>query len=141
MSLYPLLPALNAVLNASSAVVATTGYAFIRGKNVAAHRACMIASLCLSTVFLASYLTYHARFGATRYLGTGPIRTLYFAILLTHTPLAAIIVPLILTVVYRAWRGQLDKHRRLARITLPLWLYVSVTGVVIYFMLLPYRPS
>jgi uncharacterized membrane protein YozB (DUF420 family) len=141
LSLYASLPALDAVLNGSSAVVASVGYAFIRRKNVAAHRACMITSLALSSLFLVSYLTYHARFGATRYLGTGPLRTLYFTILATHTPLAAIIVPMIGVVVYRAWKNQLDRHRRLARITLPLWLYVSVTGVVIYFMLLPYRQA
>lgn len=138
-SLVANLPALNAALNASSAVLATIGWIQIRRKNVATHRACMIGALALSTVFLISYLTYHARAGTTHYGGEGWLRTVYFAILLTHTPLAAVIVPMILVVVYRAWKGDLARHRRWARVTLPLWLYVSVTGVAIYFLLVPYR--
>ncbi len=134
------LPALNAVLNAASAVLATVGWIQVRRKNVATHRACMIGALVLSTFFLVSYLTYHAQAGTTRFGGDGWLRTVYFAILLTHTPLAALIVPMILVVVYRAWKGDLVRHRRWARVTLPLWLYVSVTGVAIYFLLIPYRP-
>lgn len=133
------LPALNAVLNGSSAVLASVGWVLIRQRKITAHKACMVGALILSTLFLISYLTFHAKAGATHYGGGGPLRTLYFAILLTHTPLAAIIVPMIGVVLYRAWKNDLARHRALARITLPLWLYVSVTGVVIYFMLLPYR--
>jgi uncharacterized membrane protein YozB (DUF420 family) len=95
----------------------------------------MIAALCSSSLFLASYLVYHAQVGSVRFTGQGPIRTVYFAILLSHTVLAVAIVPLVLVTVTRALRGRFDRHRRLARVTLPLWAYVSVTGVVVYWML------
>jgi uncharacterized membrane protein YozB (DUF420 family) len=95
----------------------------------------MIAALCTSALFLASYLVYHAQVGSVRFQGQGPVRTLYFTILLTHTVLAVAIVPLVLITVTRALRSRFDAHRRIARITLPLWAYVSVTGVVVYWML------
>ena len=95
----------------------------------------MIAALCTSALFLASYLVYHAQVGSVRFQGPGPVRTLYFTILLTHTVLAVAIVPLVLITVTRALRSRFDAHRRIARITLPLWAYVSVTGVVVYWML------
>ncbi len=95
----------------------------------------MLAALAVSTVFLASYLVYHFNVGSVKFQKTGPIRTVYFAILITHTILAAAVAPMALVTVYRAWTNQLQKHRRLAKITLPIWLYVSVTGVAVYLML------
>jgi putative membrane protein len=129
------LPHLNAFLNGTSAVLLTTGYSFIRARNVIAHRACQIAALVVSLLFLVSYLTYHYHHGATRFLGTGFVRPLYFTILTTHTILAVVIVPLVVLSFYRAFRGDFIRHRRIARVTLPLWLYVSVTGVIVYVML------
>lgn len=129
------LPTLNAWLNATSAVLLVAGYAFIRNKRVSAHRLCMLLALGSSTAFLVSYLYYHAQVGSVRFQGQGWVRAAYFTILLTHTVLAAAIVPLALVTLVRALREQFDRHRRIARWTLPLWLYVSVTGVVIYWML------
>jgi putative membrane protein len=129
------LPGLNAVLNATSAALLATGYVLIRQGRRDAHRRVMLAALATSTVFLASYLTYHAQVGSYRFRGHGPVRTLYFAILLTHTVLAAATVPLVAFTLVPALRGRYDRHRRLARVTLPIWTYVSVTGVVIYWML------
>lgn len=129
------LPGVNASLNGLSALLLATGYACIRSGRRDAHRNCMIAALVSSTLFLASYLVYHYHVGSVRFTGQGPIRTLYFAILLTHTTLAVVIVPLVAVTVTRALRGRFEAHRRIARITLPLWGYVSVTGVVIYWML------
>ncbi|MFI5005881.1 MAG: DUF420 domain-containing protein [Solirubrobacterales bacterium] len=129
------LPAVNASLNGLSALLLATGYAFIRSGRRVAHRNCMVAALLSSILFLASYLVYHFHVGSVPFTGRGPIRTLYFAILLTHTVLAVVIVPLVATTVIRALRERFDAHRRIARITLPLWAYVSVTGVVIYWML------
>lgn len=100
-----------------------------------AHRACQIAALCVSLLFLASYLTYHYNHGSTRFLGTGLARTFYFTVLTSHTILAIVIVPLVILTFYRAFRGDFLRHRRIARITLPLWLYVCVTGVIVYVML------
>jgi putative membrane protein len=129
------LPTLNAALNATSALLLLWGFLLIRRGRREAHRRVMIAALCSSSLFLVSYLVYHAQVGSVRFQGQGPVRTLYFAILLTHTVLAVAIVPLVLVTVTRALRGRFDKHRRIARITLPLWAYVSVTGVVVYWML------
>jgi uncharacterized membrane protein YozB (DUF420 family) len=129
------LPALNAVLNTASAVLLVVGYRLVRAGRRDAHRRVMLAALATSTVFLASYLVYHAQVGSVRFTGQGPVRALYFAILISHTLLAAAIVPLVLMTLSRAQRGRFDAHRRLARYTLPLWLYVSVTGVVVYVML------
>jgi len=129
------LPALNAVLNATSASFLVLGYSFIRQKRILPHKICMVAAVTTSTAFLVSYLYYHAQVGSVRFQGEGWVRPVYFAILLSHTVLAATIVPLVIVTLTRALRGQYDRHRRIARWTLPLWLYVSVTGVVIYLML------
>ena len=129
------LPALNATLNASCFVLLTIGYVLIRRGRVAQHRAVMIAAFCTSVVFLTSYLIYHAQIGSKPFLGRGPIRIVYFTILLTHTVLAATIVPMILMTLSRGLKRQDARHRALARWTLPLWMYVSVTGVIVYFML------
>jgi len=129
------LPALNAALNLLSAILLGTGYAYIRRKNIRAHKACMIAALATSTLFLTSYLIYHYNVGSVRFTKEGWIRPVYFFILVTHIVLAAAIVPLALTTIYRAWRGELWRHKRIARVTLPIWLYVSVTGVLVYWML------
>ncbi len=128
-------PALDAALNATSALLLTLGFIFIRSKNVAAHKACMISAVVSSTLFLVCYLWYHAHHGVTRFTGQGVVRGFYFALLGSHTVLAAVIVPLVLVTLYRALSGQFEKHRRIARWTLPLWLYVSVTGVLVYWML------
>jgi uncharacterized membrane protein YozB (DUF420 family) len=129
------LPALNAVLNSTSAVLLVAGYGLVRSGRRDAHRRAMLGALATSALFLASYLAYHAQVGSVRFTGQGPVRTLYFAILISHTILAAAIVPLVLVTVARAARGRFEAHRRVARYTLPLWLYVSVTGVVVYLML------
>lgn len=129
------LPALNAALNGTSALLIVTGYVAIRRRRVLAHRACMLAAVSTSILFLASYLVYHARVGSVPYRGTGLARTLYFIILLSHTLLAVAVVPLVFLTVSRALRSRFEAHVRLARWTLPIWLYVSVTGVVVYLML------
>jgi uncharacterized membrane protein YozB (DUF420 family) len=134
------LPHLNAFLNGTSAVLLFTGYSFIRARNVIAHRACQIAALIVSSLFLVSYLVYHYHHGTTRFLGVGFVRPLYFTILTSHTILAVLIVPLIFLTFYRALRGDFIRHRRIARVTLPLWLYVSVTGVIVYLMLYHFYP-
>jgi putative membrane protein len=129
------LPTLNAVLNALSAGLLLWGYVLIRSGRREAHRRAMLAAVSCSAVFLVSYLTYHAQVGSVRFTRTGTIRTVYLTILLTHTVLAAAILPLVLVTLRRAWRGDFARHRALARVTLPLWGYVSVTGVVVYWML------
>ena len=131
------LPALNASLNAASAVLLCAGYVFIRRKRVAAHRACMLLALLTSALFLASYLTYHYHAGSVPYRGSGWTRPVYFTLLISHTILAVAVVPLALITVARAARGRFDRHVKIARLTLPIWIYVSVTGVVIYWMLYP----
>ncbi len=135
------LPTVNASLNATSAILLIGGYYFIRQRNPGAHRLCMLFAFAVSILFLCSYLYYHAHAGSTRFTGEGWIRPVYFAILLSHTVLAAVVPFLAITTLYRAIRQQFDKHRRLARWTLPLWLYVSVTGVVIYWLLYHVYPS
>jgi len=129
------LPALNAALNATAAVLLMTGYVLIRRGERAKHRACMIAALVVSAMFLTSYVIYHLQVGSVPFRGTGWIRTLYFAVLIPHVILAIAIVPLVVMTVSRALSSRFDKHRRIARWTLPLWLYVSVTGVIVYLML------
>jgi len=129
------LPTVNAALNASAAVALMAGFVAIRQGRVAVHRACMLTAVALSVLFLVSYLTYHAQVGSRPYAGGGWLRTAYFAILLTHTVLAVAIVPLVGTTLSRALRAQFARHARLARVTFPIWLYVSVTGVVVYWML------
>ena len=129
------LPALNATLNATSAVLLTIGYVFIRRGHIRRHRAMMISACIVSTLFLISYVIYHANVGSKPFHGRGPIRIVYFTILLTHVVLAAAIVPLVLVTLLRGLRSRFDAHVRIARWTFPLWLYVSVTGVIVYLML------
>ena len=129
------LPALNATLNATCAILLTIGWILIRRGRLRQHRAVMIAAVCTSALFLASYLIYHAQVGSVRFRGTGVIRTVYFSVLLTHTVLAVVIVPMVLVTLSRGLSGKYDPHRRIARWTLPIWLYVSVTGVIVYVML------
>lgn len=129
------LPAVNAGLNGLTALILLLGYGFIRGRRIRIHKACMISACFTSLLFLLSYLTYHHFHGATPYPGTGMLRIAYFAVLISHTVLAALIVPLVLVTLYNALRDRFDRHRAVARWTFPIWLYVSVTGVVIYVML------
>ena len=135
------LPTVNAALNAISAVFLVAGYCFIKAKNREAHRACMLGAFTSSTLFLVSYLVYHFQVGSVPFRGQGPIRIMYFSILVTHTILATIIVPLSLITLSRAIRGKFAAHRRIARWTLPVWLYVSLTGVVVYWMLYWLAPA
>jgi putative membrane protein len=128
-------PTINASLNALTAVWLVTGYTFIRKKCIAAHRACMIAASVTAVTFLSSYIYYHAHAGLNRFPGTGWPRALYLGILLTHTALAVTIVPLAAVTLTLGLRDRRAPHRRIARWTLPIWLYVSVTGVVVYWML------
>jgi putative membrane protein len=129
------LPRVNALLNLSSACLLAGGYYFIRKNMVEFHRACMVAAFVVSSAFLVSYLTYHAHVGNVRYTGQGLIRTVYFSILISHTLLAVVILPLVLRTLYLAVKCRYEEHRRWAHWALPLWFYVSVTGVVIYEML------
>jgi uncharacterized membrane protein YozB (DUF420 family) len=129
------LPAVNAALNSLSALLLITGYALIKQRRLIAHRNVMIAALISSTFFLVSYLTYHAQVGSVRFPGTGLPRTIYLTILLTHTVLAAAVPVLAGMTAWRAYKKQWARHVRIARWTLPIWLYVSVTGVVVYWML------
>jgi putative membrane protein len=139
--MIPYLPSVDATLNAASAIFLALGFLFIRQKNIRAHKACMLSAFATSMVFLVCYLTYHYFHGTTHFPGRGPVRSFYFGLLGSHTMLAALIVPLALTTLYRAWRKRFQQHRRIARWTLPLWLYVSVTGVVIYWMLYYLYPT
>ncbi len=132
---YTQLPGLNASLNALSAIFLSVGYVFIRQRHIGRHRACMLAALATSALFLTSYVVYHWQVGSVPFAGQGVVRRVYFAILITHIILAVVIVPLVLVTVSRALTRRFDRHRTIARVTLPLWLYVSVTGVVIYLML------
>jgi len=129
------LPAVNATLNAATAVLLSVGYVTIRRRWTLAHKTCMLSALGVSAVFLASYVWYHAHAGVKHFAGRGWIRPVYLAILLSHTVLAAAVVPLALTTAYLGLWSRHPTHRRLARWTLPLWLYVSVTGVVVYLLL------
>ncbi|MFN2596870.1 MAG: DUF420 domain-containing protein [Pyrinomonadaceae bacterium] len=137
---FSLLPHLNACLNATSGVLLLTGYYFIRRGRVTAHLRCMTAALVVSLAFLVSYLVYHAHHGTTRFAGQGFARPVYFTILTTHTILAAVIVPLVAVTLRRARRGDFARHRRIARVTFPLWAYVSISGVVVYLMLYQLYP-
>jgi len=129
------LPRLNAFLNGTSAVLLVVGFAFIRRRNITLHRRCMIAAFVTSSLFLVSYLTYHFQVGSVRFPLQGTIRSVYLTILATHTVLAAAVPPLAIVTLRRGLRMDVVRHRRLARWTLPIWLYVSVTGVVIYWLL------
>lgn len=128
-------PVLNASLNAASAVFVLTGLAAVKLKQIAVHRFCMATACVITAAFFVSYLSYHARVGSVPFLGVGPIRTVYFTILISHTALAITIVPLIIRTVYLALHNRLEAHKRLARWTAPLWLYVSTTGIVVFWML------
>lgn len=138
---FSVLPTLNAVLNATSAVFLVTGYTFIRAGKKNAHRFCMLGAVTVSTLFLISYVTYHYTAGATPFAGQGWIRPVYFAILGTHTLLAVAVVPLASVTLVRALRERFTLHRQIARWTFPIWLYVSVTGVVIYWLLYHAYPA
>ena len=132
---YSIFPAINATLNGLNAVLLLTGWSFIKRGRRDGHRAFMLAALASSTLFLISYLYYHLHVGSVHFRGVGWSRPIYFTILISHTILAAAIVPLVIITLSRALRERFDRHRAIARWTFPLWLYVSVTGVVIYFML------
>jgi uncharacterized membrane protein YozB (DUF420 family) len=129
------LPTLNAILNAIAAGLLIRGYFLIRQRRIEEHKKTMLMAFTTSVLFLISYLIYHYNVGSVKFQGQGAIRTVYFTILLTHTVLAAAVAPMAIITLRRALKGNLDGHRKLARITLPVWLYVSVTGVVIYLML------
>ena len=129
------LPVLNALLNATSALLLLAGYLFIRQRKVTAHKTCMLTAFGVSSLFLVSYVIYHYHAGSKPFAGQGWIRGVYYPLLISHLTLATLIIPFALTTIYRAWRGQFARHRRIARWTLPLWLYVSVTGVIVYWML------
>lgn len=141
------LPAVNATLNGLSAVFLSCGFFFIKRGNKIAHRNCMISAFCTSVIFLACYVTYHTWLGVvlhqgpTRFENPAWFRPIYLTILLTHTVLAAVIVPMILITLNRAWRERFDLHKKIARWTWPLWMYVSVTGVVIYLLLYQIFPQ
>jgi len=134
------LPALNAVLNATSAVLVILAYRAIRRLNIETHRALMLSAAATSSVFLVSYITYHAQVGSVRFTAQGLPRAIYFTILLSHTILAVATVPLVLRTLYLGLKRRDDRHRRIARWTLPIWLYVSVTGVIVYLMLYQLYP-
>ncbi len=129
------LPTLNAALNALSALLLATGYLLIRRRRIEAHRRAMLAAFACSTLFLISYLAYHFQVGSVKFPGTGAARSVYLTILLTQTVLAAAVPVLAPITLFRALTKRYDRHRRIARVTLPIWLYVSVTGVVVYWML------
>ena len=133
------LPAINATLNAISTVLLVTGYVLIRGRHVAMHKRCMIAACVTSTLFLACYVTYHLQVGSVPFTRQGFVRPLYFTILLTHVILAASVPPLAIITLWRGLKSRFDRHRAIARWTLPIWLYVSVTGVLVYVLL--YQPT
>lgn len=129
------LPDVNALLNGAATVLLCCGWIAVRRKRIGLHKACMLSAFAVSVAFLACYLVHHARVGHVEFKGTGWIRPVYYAILVPHILLAFAIVPMALRTLWLAWKGELERHRRLARWTLPLWLYVSVTGVLIYAML------
>jgi len=129
------LPEVNATLNAISALLLVTGYILIRRGQTQEHRLCMLAAFVTSALFLASYVVYHLNVGSVAFTGQGTIRMVYFTILISHIILAIVILPMAIVTLLRALRGQFESHRRIAKWTLPLWLYVSVTGVVVYWML------
>jgi putative membrane protein len=135
------LPLVNAWLNGASAVLLAAGWRFVRRRRIAAHRACMLGAFSVSVLFLLSYVTYHAMAGSRPFAGTGWTRWVYFPILVTHVVLAAAMVPFVLTTLYRALGADFARHARLGRLTLPVWLYVSVTGVLVYCMLYLWFPG
>ncbi len=130
-----LLPHFQASMNVVTTVILCTGFYFIKNENKTAHRACMVAALCTSALFLVSYLYYHWQVGTVKFQGQGFVRPVYYFILITHTVLAAVLAPMVIVTVYRAFKENFEKHKAIARWTLPVWLYVSVTGVTVYVML------
>jgi len=132
---YSIFPPLDASLNGTTAILLLIGHRFIKHGAVARHRATMIAAFTTSSIFLACYLYYHFHVGSVHFRGAGWVRPLYFSILISHTVLAAVVVPMILTTLTLALTDKFDRHRRLARWTYPIWMYVSVTGVIVYLML------
>ncbi|HKI99858.1 MAG TPA: DUF420 domain-containing protein [bacterium] len=137
---YSVLPTLNATLNGMAAVLLVAGYVAIRSGRIPVHRAFMLAAFITSALFLTSYLIYHFHSPVHPFQGHGPVRAVYFAILISHIVLAMAVVPLVLVTLYRALRGRFERHRAIARWTFPLWLYVSVTGVLVYLMLYVWFP-
>jgi uncharacterized membrane protein YozB (DUF420 family) len=135
------LPAVNATLNGASALLLVAGFLSIRRRRVVLHRTLMLSAIGTSALFLITYLYYHAHAGTTRFMATGWIRPVYFVILISHTVLAIVIVPLVVVTLYRALRGDFLRHRPIARITLPVWLYVSLTGIAVYLMLYQLFPG
>ncbi len=129
------LASINAALNGAAGCFLIAGFVFVRRRQIDAHRRCMLTAFGLSSLFLVTYLLHHAQVGSVPFQGTGLVRTVYLSLLLPHIVLAAVIVPLALFTIYRGWTGRVELHRKIARITLPLWLYVSVSGVAIYWML------
>jgi uncharacterized membrane protein YozB (DUF420 family) len=129
------LPTVNAILNTASALCLVVGYVFIRQRRIEAHRFAMLAAFTLSALFLVSYLIHHARVGSVPFQGTGFMRVLYFAVLIPHVILAATVVPLAIVTIKRGLSGNFPRHRSIARVTLPVWLYVSLSGVIVYLML------
>jgi len=129
------LPAVNATLNGIAAILLVIGYVLIRRRRIAQHRAVMLTAFCTSILFLTSYLVYHAHTGSKHFPGQGPIRLVYFGVLLSHTVLAATVPFLAIITLSRGLAARYDRHRAIARWTLPIWLYVSITGVIVYFML------
>ncbi|HYJ09817.1 MAG TPA: DUF420 domain-containing protein [Polyangiaceae bacterium] len=130
-----ILPAINAALNSTALVLLLFGFYFIRRKNIVAHRRCMLSAFGVSGLFLVCYLIHHAQVGSVKYAGPYSLKTLYYGILIPHIPLAAAVVPMAIVTIRRGLRGDIEKHRPLARLLLPVWLFVSVSGVAIYFML------
>ena len=135
------LPAVNAALNALATLLLTVGYVAVRRKRIWLHKRCMLAAFAVSCVFLTSYLLYHYLHGSTKFTHPGPIRYVYFFILITHVTLAVVNLPLVLVTLSRALRGRIEEHKRIARWTWPIWMYVSVTGVVVYLMLYQLYPA
>lgn len=141
MTLATVFPEVNAGLNLLTTSLLVAGWLFIRRERKRAHIICMASALVTSTAFLASYITYHSLVGSVKFTAEGPVRVVYFTILLTHTVLAVVVVPMVIATVVPALRRRWDRHRRLARWTLPVWLYVSITGVLVYLMLYRWFPS
>lgn len=134
------LPKLNAVLNSTVSILLIAGYFFIKNRNVKMHRLCMLSSFIFSSTFLVSYIIYHYSAQETLFGGVGAIRYVYFTLLISHITLATAIVPLTLITLYRIWKKDIEKHKKIAKWTFPIWLYVSVTGVIVYLMISPYYP-
>jgi putative membrane protein len=132
------LPHLNAVINSATAVLLIAGLVFIKSKNIGMHKVSMNASFALGAIFLVSYVLYHASTESTSFGGEGWIRPVYYFLLISHILLAAVVVPFVLFAITYAWQGKFEKHKRVVRYAYPIWLYVSITGVIVYFMIRPY---